>query len=96
MQELHNKFARTSCAMDALLVELTELLQNENEEWKKIYLPLKWKIFQNANSLYVIIDIDIIVDENTGQTIRIYEATIHNQDEMDSTVGHFLETTRTP
>lgn len=82
--------------MDALLVELTDLLENENEEWKKIYLPLKWKIFKNANSLYVIIDIDIVVDENTGQTIRIYEASIHNQAEIDSKVGHFLETTRVP
>lgn len=82
--------------MDALLVELTELLDKENEEWKKIYLPLKWKIFKNANSLYVIIDIDIVVDDNTGYTPRIYEAVIHNQDEMDSKVAHFLETTRTP
>lgn len=76
-------------------MELEELLQSENSLWTEIYLPLTWQVFKNVDNLHVIVKIDIIYDDQTGQRPKVLAETIHNTAELEAKVAAYLRWART-
>ena len=76
--------------MDNLLAELEGLLQEETTLWTQIHLPLKWQIFKNSDSLHVIIKIDIVYDDHSGQRAKVLEETVHKSQELHDKVASYL------
>lgn len=81
--------------MDILLIDLEELMQSEAEHWAEIFLPLKWTVYKNANSLYVRIYIDIAYNDD-HQRPCIFEGEIRNVEDLHTKIGDFLKSTRNP